>query len=331
MIQYKVCVVIVTYGARWKFLNQVLTRVISFNNVFHIIVVNNASCYNLEDQITNPKVFVLNNVENEGSAGGYNRGISYAYNSVDCNFIWLLDDDNLPAENALDELFKHWETIIGENDQKALFCFRPDRQAHINIARGTNPEMYYLVPDNFLGFSLTRMFKNQLRKIKGKFKSSQKLPSNAVMPYVPYGGLIMHRQLITKIGFPNSDFYLYVDDSEYTYRITRTGAKIYLIPSAGVMDIDISQGINYKKSLFRSQLLDLWNFRTYYHVRNRIYFYSLVATRNKFMFSVNKVLYLGWLWIVSIIIDKKDIYRKLVGAVNDGLSGKLGKAGQDKF
>ena len=151
------------------------------------------------------------------------------------------------------------------------------------------------------------------------------------MPYVPYGGLLMHKSLVADIGYPNERFFLYVDDSEYSYRITQNGGTIWLIPSCKVIDIDKSQGINYQKKLFHSQLLDEWTFRTYYHVRNRMYFYSRVAIKNKFMFAVNKVLYLAYLQTISVISAKQSAYKKLLAAVNDGLKGNLGKANPEKF
>ncbi len=331
MIQYKVCVVTVTYGDRWQLLNQVLTRLLTFANVAHVVVVDNASIYSVKSKVENSQITVLSNSINEGSAGGYNRGIAYATEHLDCDFIWLLDDDNMPLENALPELMKHWNNIQGTNTQKALFCRRPDRTIHTKIAMGANPSSYYLTSNNFLGFSLTNIVSNKIRKISERFKQPGEFLDKAVMPYVPYGGLMLHRQMVEKIGYPNADFFLYVDDSEYSYRITQQGAKIYLIPAALVVDIDSSQGINYKQRLFRSHLLDLWSFRTYYHVRNRMYFYSRVAVTNKLMFGINKILYLSCLWIVSIISNKRDAYNKLLSAVSDGLEGKLGKVGQEKF
>ena len=151
------------------------------------------------------------------------------------------------------------------------------------------------------------------------------------MPYVPYGGLLMHKSLVADIGYPDERFYLYVDDSEYSYRITQNGGTIWLIPECKVVDIDKSQGINYKKRLFHSQLLDQWNFRNYYHLRNRIYFYSRVAVKNNFVFKLNKALYLAFLQIVSVLSGKTTEYRKLVNAVDDGLKGNLGKANPNKF
>lgn len=333
-IKYKVCVLTVTYANRWQFLEQVLQRVLSFQQVTHVIVADNASVYSVKDNVAlmgDKRVTVLTNAENTGSAGGYKQVIEYAYNNTDADFVWLLDDDNLPAEDALAGLLANWDNIDAADDKKALYCLREDRLPHVKIARGEDPARYYLVPDNFMGFSIFNVLKNRSYKLNDKFGNTVAYKDKAIMPYVPYGGLLMHRALVKQIGYPDEGFFVYVDDSEYTYRITQSGAVIWLIPASKVVDIDVSQGINYQQKPFHSHLLDLWSFRNYYAVRNRMYFYSRVAVKSKFIFNINKTLYLLYLWVVSILSSKQTEYKKLVTAVNDGLAGKLGKVGADKF
>ncbi|MVN20006.1 glycosyltransferase family 2 protein [Mucilaginibacter arboris] len=333
-IKYKVCVLTVTYGNRWAFLGQVLKRVLSFEQVSQVIIVNNASDYEVikeVQQLADNRLQVIDNAENKGSAGGYKQAIEYAHRFIDTDFIWLLDDDNLPDENALKKLLQKWDEIPGGNNEKALFCLRGDRKPHVKIAQGENPYRYYLVPDNFLGFSLPRIFYNQFLKLQDKLKKPAAFKDHVPIPYVPYGGLLMQKLMIDKIGYPDERFFLYVDDSEYTYRITESRGTIWLIPECRVTDVDQSQGINYQKKLFTSNLLDQWNFRIYYHTRNRLFFYTRVTVKNKLLFKLNKFLFLNGLKLISIINAKQKEYKKLLIAVNDGLKGNLGKADPNKF
>ncbi|MGN6179193.1 MAG: glycosyltransferase [Mucilaginibacter sp.] len=332
--QYTVCILIVTYGDRWHLLERILQRLNTFAQVAHVVVMDNASTYDVASkakEICEEKVTVLTSVENLGSAGGYKKAIEYAVNATDANLFMLLDDDNLPAENVMDDLLRQWPTIDEGNDKKALFCFRDDRRSHVMIAKGEDPDRFYLVPDNFLGFHLFRILSNKLRKTKDARFVSMPLKERVIMPYVPYGGLLIHRRMIELIGYPDERFYLYVDDSEFTYRITQQGGHIWMIPACRIIDIDKSQGINYKKRLFHEQLLDEWSFRTYYHVRNRVYFYSRVAVKNEGIFRLNKVIYLAWLRVISLLSNKTAQYKKLKIAINDGLQGNLGKAASTKF
>ncbi|MGI4727074.1 MAG: glycosyltransferase [Janthinobacterium lividum] len=333
-IKYKVCVLTVTYGNRWRFLQQVLQRVLSFAEVMQVIVVDNASEFSVLKEasaLNDNRVKVLVNAENKGSAGGYHQALKYAHQQVAADLIWLLDDDNLPDENALKILLENWQKIPGENDEKALFCLRTDRKPHVKIAQGENPNRYYLASDNFLGFSLKRIFHNQFLKLKDHFTAEKSFKNQVKIPYVPYGGLLLHQEMIAKIGYPNEAFFLYVDDSEYSYRITQNNAIIWLIPEAKVVDIDQSQGINYQKKLFASALLDQWNFRIYYHIRNRLHFYSPVTIKNRWLFNFNKMLFLGGLKLISIFSNKQPQYKKLLQAVDDGLAGNLGQADPSKF
>jgi GT2 family glycosyltransferase len=333
-IKYKVCVLTVTYANRWQFLEQVLSRLLSLPQVAQVVVVNNASVYSVDEKVAGlavDRVTVLNNAENIGSAGGYKQAMEYAYHQTDCDMMWLLDDDNLPDEEALAGLLAKWDEIAGANDKKALYCLREDRLPHVKIARGENPARYYLVPNNFMGFSVFNILKNRGYKKNNRFGAGVAYLDKAMMPYVPYGGLLMHRCMIDVIGYPDERFFVYVDDSEYTYRITQSGATIWLVQACKVIDVDISQGINYQHKLFHSHLLDLWSFRNYYAVRNRMYFYGKVAVTSPWIFKLNKALYMTYLWAISQLSGKQNQYRKLASAVNDGLAGKLGKAGPEKF
>ncbi|MBC7915519.1 MAG: glycosyltransferase [Pyrinomonadaceae bacterium] len=324
-IEFKVCVVTVTYGDRWKFLEQVLKRVLTFKNVSHVIVVDNASHYNVSAAIQNlnvPEIQVISEKENLGSAGGYKGGISKAI-TLDIDFLWLLDDDNLPDKNTLEVLLHKWPITPGIESKKALFCLREDRKQLIKIAQGENPYRYYLVPNNFLGFSFFNIVPNQFKKIRDRFKTSQ-VAKAAKLPFSPYGGLLLPKTLAIDIGLPNDLFYLYVDDTEYTYRITEREGSIWLIPDCKIIDIDKSQGTGYKNTLLRSVLLDQWSFRTYYHVRNMLFF-NKKAIKNIYLFSINKNLYLTGLYLMSIWGSKQAEHKQLLEAINDGLKGNLGK------
>jgi GT2 family glycosyltransferase len=332
-LENNVGVLIVTYGNRWQFLEKVLKRVLSFKQVTQVIVVNNAAEYNVSDKVKDigdARVIIINNTENEGSAGGYKAALTYGMENTTANYFWFLDDDNLPDEGALTQLLAEWPNIEGANNKKALFCLREDRVQHVRIAKGEDPDRY-LVPNNFMGFNVFRIFANQYYKLTKKFKTDRPYQKRVSIPYVPYGGLLLHRQMAEDIGYPDERMFLYVDDSEYTYRITQNKGTIWLIPACKVVDIDKSQGLDYKQKFFHSQLLDQWNFRTYYHIRNRMFFYANNFISSSMIFKLNKTLYLGYLKIISLLSSKSNEYKKLLVAVNDGLSGNLGKANQEKF
>ncbi|WP_069659635.1 glycosyltransferase [Arcticibacter eurypsychrophilus] len=329
-ITYNICVLIVTYGDRWLLLKQILNSVMNLDpDVSNILVVDNASTYSVEDncrELQDHRVKVITHADNEGSAGGYKAGMEYFINHTNADFLWLLDDDNLPHQDALKNLLGAWENNSDtlKQDQQALFSLRLDRKQHLNIAGGENANRYYRVPNSFMGFNLFQIPINQYYKFRDKFRKSRPLKARAVMPYVPYGGLFIHRKLMQKIGCPDERFFLYADDSEYTYRITQQGGAIWLISNSQIEDIDRSYGVTYIPKPWRSIYLDQWSFRSYYQVRNSIFFNSTTAVTNPVIYQLNKSLYLFGQRIVSILTGKQKNYTKFLKAVHDGLTGNLG-------
>lgn len=333
-ITYNICVLIVTYSNRWQFLSQVLKRVGTLENVTDIVVVDNASAYSVAEncrQLADERIKVITNKENLGSAGGYKVGLEYFKQDCAADFVWLLDDDNQPAVDALDQLTGAWSSIPLSDDRKALFSLRPDRKQHVRIAEGKNANRFFSAENSFMGFNLLRIPFNQYYKLRDRFIKGGTFKEKALMPYAPYGGMFFHKRMLDLIGYPEESFFVYADDSEYTYRITKKGGQIWLIPASRIKDVDTSYGINYTRHFWRSVYLDLWSFRTYYQVRNSVYFYDQVNVDNRLVYGLNKWLFLTGQWLISRITAKQANYSKLLKAVEDGLSGRLGMVNPEKY
>lgn len=333
-ITYNICVLIVTYNDRWQFLKQVLQRVLAQEFVANVIVVDNASVCDVAafcDQLSDPRIKVITNAENLGSAGGYKAGLEYFFQKTEADFVWLLDDDNLPAADALQKLVDNWDKIPGTEANKALFSLRQDRTQHVKVAEGEDPNRFYLVENSFMGFNLFRVPINQYLKMRDKFTKPKALKDRATLPYAPYGGMFFHRKMIELIGYPDERFFVYADDSEYTYRITAKGGLIWLIPASQITDIDKSYGVKYIKHFWRSIYLDLWSFRTYYQVRNSVYFFDQINVKNRIIYDINKWLFFKMQWIISRLTSRKENYSKLSIAVEDGLAGRLGMTIPEKI
>ncbi|SDJ36334.1 Glycosyltransferase, GT2 family [Pedobacter sp. ok626] len=333
-ITYNICVLIVTYSDRWQFLEQILRRVTTLENVTNVIVVDNASTYSVEQNcklLKDNRIQVVTHTQNLGSAGGYKAGLEFFSKETEADFVWLLDDDNLPNPDALEKLTDIWNTSPLDDDKKALFSLRLDRKNHVQIAQGEDANRFLLVENSFMGFNLFRAPVNQYYKLRNKFKKQSGFKEKAVMPYAAYGGMFFHRRMVDLIGYPDESFFVYADDSEYTYRMTEKGATIWLVPASQIVDIDKSQGITYVKYFWRSVYLDLWSFRTYYQVRNSIYFYARFNVTNATIYGINKWLFLTGQWIISQITAKQENYKKFLIAINDGLTGGMGTVKAEKY
>ncbi|MEM7734663.1 MAG: glycosyltransferase [Deinococcota bacterium] len=322
-----VCVVTVTYGDRFGLLEQVLTAVLAAG-VGQVVVVNNASEGSSQQDLTrfattHPNVHVLTMSHNLGSAGGYAAGIDAA-SPLACEFIWLLDDDNVPADNALELLLKAYPDISEASNLVAVTALRDDRPNLKAWAQGVRTAITR--PSSVLGFHLLDI----PTKLIGRCQ--QKTPCNPCpLPFAPYGGLLLPKHVVNAIGLPDTQFYLYSDDYEYTYRITRAGGRIYLLPDALIYDVDTSwlvdnRGTNKRKTRpFQRLFLTESDTRIYYTTRNALYWTRHVRTGPYAWFIINLLVVKFGLIVEAVLSGHWQRWRLLQRAVHDGLSERLGE------
>lgn len=340
----KVFVVTVTYGDRFYLLKQVIEACLS-EGVDKVIVVDNNSIENSKQQLkaltkTEGRLKVIYLDENRGSAGGYKKGLEEAYNNPNCDYIWLLDDDNVPLRGALESLLLCWKKINLNNKEKktALLSWRKNKEFLQVISIIKRDLTLILGKENsFLGFHLIQ-FPNKIVRLIKRISSRDDINLDkyltylhnnnieyGVIPVAPYGGLFMHKSMIENIGYPNDSFFTYADDHEWTYRITKLGGKIYLCWKSQIEDIEMSWHMKNKRlSGFNTFLMDGSDLRVYYSVRNRVYFESKNLVSNVIIYNLNKHVFLFILRLLSLILSKRKRFKFIKKAIKDGLNSKLG-------
>lgn len=342
----QVFIVTVTYGNRFHLLKQTIDAALS-EGVAKVIVIDNNSQEESKNQLKayenelNGKIRVLYLDDNYGSAGGFKRGLQEAYNDNKCEFIWFLDDDNMPLKGALETLNSCWESIdLYDKEKKiALLSWRMNKEFYqIKSIIKRNPYLVMGMRNSFLGFHIFQFPAKLFRFIKRVlFKSDIKLAKyleylekNNInygdISVAPYGGLFIHKNIIENIGYPDEDFFTYADDHEWTYRITKSGGKIYLCWKSQIEDLEMSWNIKDNRlSVFTTLLKSGNDFRTYYSIRNRVYFENKDLVTNRFIYNINKSIFLFFLTILSLTIYKIKELKVIKRAVKDGLERNIGK------
>lgn len=332
----KVCSVIVTYGDRFHLLKQVIDACLR-EGIDKIIVVDNASVENSRKQLQElekklDKLEVIYFDENKGSAGGYKAGLKRAYECEECEYIWLLDDDNEPQKNSLRVLKGFWKKYENDNKEEnlCLLSYRPDRVAYKEAIMTQNPNLVLGRKNSFLGFHIIDLPIKVARVIKRKigiktFKENPNIKSGQVS-VAPYGGMFFHKKLIDKIGYPKEEYFVYADDHEWSYRITKNGGKIILLLDSLVEDIDTSWNIKSSTQIpFINYLFYGTDFRVYYAIRNRTYFEINSLVNNRLIYFINKFLFVNILISINFFSRKsKDRMKIIKSAVTDSKNKKLG-------
>lgn len=313
--------VIVTYSDRFHLLKQVIDACIA-SDINEIVVVDNNSDKSSKEQLKqflnklNSKITVIWNSSNLGSAKAYKQGLEKAKNS-NCDYIWLLDDDNKPQKNALKELIDFWKKK--PDKVKTLLSYRPDRVQYKQAVFEKNSKLVLSSKNSFSGFHIKE-------KIVNLFTISNSVIDNSLkygqIEYAPYGGMFFEKSLLNEIGYPNEEFFLYSDDHDWSYRITMKGMEIYLVLDSVIDDIDTSWALKEKKSSVFKKLKNAPPFRIYYAYRNRILFEKKYLVSSNFVYNFNKFIFTFILFFYSFNSKNFKVYLK---ALKDARTNNLVK------
>jgi GT2 family glycosyltransferase len=323
-----ITVIIVTYSNRFNLVEQVVDSILS-ENINNIIVIDNNSDIESKDKLKvlevelKEKLKVIYLPENIGSAGGFKRGLEEAYKS-NCDFIWVFDDDNVAKKGALKALFDCWNNLKLDEAKDMLISLRADRKQYYKSIEHNNKELLTGTKNSFMTFDFLSYLKNKFLK-KATIEKYNK--NFGEVGQAPYGGMFLHKKLINNIAYPNEDFFVYTDDTEYSYRVIKNGGKIYAVLNSLLEDIDTSwHDVELEKGIFISPILETpSNFRVYYSFRNRIYFELNNRVENKLVYFTNMFIFMSRLFISSFFRIKFKRFILLLRAIRDGINGNLGE------
>ena len=218
-----VCAVVVTYN-RKKLLIECLESLLKqTRSVDAIYIIDNASTdatpellkekgfikelppkklsepWEKEFKKDNLPIYYVRMNENTGGAGGFYEGVKRAYEKG-YDWLWLMDDDVEAKENALEELLKL---------QHISNCIHPMKQYK-------NGEIF-----NWNGYICDK-YGIIVRK-KENFKDNNFCCVN----YGCFEGMLINRNIVSNIGYPQKEFFLAGDDAYYGYLASNFTNVIY--------------------------------------------------------------------------------------------------------
>lgn len=229
----KVCAVIVTYN-RLEMLKECIDALLNQTySLDGILIINNNSTDGTKEYLDglvkeNKKVQALHLNENIGGAGGFHIGVKEAYEQG-YDWIWIMDDDAEPDINCLHNLMN----FISSNKNVGFVA-----PVIINKYSGDCQNYHHKKVNK----TLTRDIPIPLESIKSK--EVIEVDANAFV------GPLISRQVIKAVGFPREDFFIWLDDTEYTYRIKQK-MNSYLITNALIYHKDGTAPIDSIKNFWK--------------------------------------------------------------------------------
>jgi rhamnopyranosyl-N-acetylglucosaminyl-diphospho-decaprenol beta-1,3/1,4-galactofuranosyltransferase len=266
----KTIAVIVSYN-RQKLLSECIAALRNQTRKLDaILVINNGSTDQTEKWLEHqPDLFFITQ-KNSGSSGGFNTGISWAFQHG-YSWIWCMDDDGYPKENALEKLLEKEMPV-----RSLLNCAVLNKEDKKSFVWKTK-----------------------------NYKTIEEVEVD-IIPGIghPFNGTLIHRDIVEKVGLPKSSLFLWGDETEYYYRIVKQqNFPVYTIPSSihyhPAAAFTIKQDWDYKNS---------W--KMYYYVRNRLHVHQAKFT-NKLVARVHYGFFLLAFGAIILVYQKTDRLKKL--------------------
>lgn len=212
---YKVAAVLITFN-RLEFLKEIVQALKSqTRKIDEIFVIHNSGTDGTAEWLAEQEGLTVITQPNTGSSGGQYTGFKAAY-EAGYDWIWTMDDDVVPAANTLEQLLIGFDSSQQEyhNTIRTPLRLMPNGKPYLN---------------DCLEFNLSNPFKGIWKRILSTKDLNQKfIPAAGIT----FEGPIFHRSIVEKIGFPDKNFFIFADDTEYMVRAIKAGAKAYIYTNA---------------------------------------------------------------------------------------------------
>ncbi|MBR2801048.1 MAG: glycosyltransferase [Erysipelotrichaceae bacterium] len=215
MNELRVTALVVTYN-RKELLQECLTAILSQTfAVNSVLVINNCSSDGTEElfkeggPFCQEKIAFLTTEKNLGGAGGFAYGFEKAR---DYDRLWIMDDDTIPTETALEELLKAEASLTERPGFLASAVYGPKGEA-MNV-----PVLDRRPSEN--GYEdWYRHLSDSLIKVRS----------------ATFVSLLISAEAVRKMGLPIAEYFLWGDDTEYTTRLSRYYGDSYLCGKSTVI------------------------------------------------------------------------------------------------
>ena len=227
----KVIAVVVTYNRQALLAECIAALRKQTRTPDAILIVNNGSTDSTEKWLGQEAGIFHINQNNTGSSGGFSTGINWAYQKG-YSWIWCMDDDGYPKEDALQNLLD-----ADDGNIRLLNCAVIDKADKRSFVWKTQQ---YKTLDEV-----------DCKIIKGIGH--------------PFNGTLLHRRIIERVGVPKPKFFLWGDETEYYYRIVRQN-KIPVCTIPGSIHYHPAAAFSVKKDWDYQS-----SWKMYFYVRNRFH------------------------------------------------------------
>lgn len=221
----KLSIIIVNYNVKY-FLEQCLTSILAsqFDSEYEVIIVDNNSTDNslpyLKSRFTQPNIYYLANDHNSGFATANNQAIRQARGE----YILLLNPDTVLGENVLSNVCRFMDNkpesgAVGVKMINGYGTFLPESKRGFPTLWASFCKISGLAAifpkSGFFGkYNLRYLDENKVHQV----------------PILAGAFMMIRRAALDKAGLLDEAFFMYGEDIDLSYRITKAGYNNYYLP-----------------------------------------------------------------------------------------------------
>ena len=267
----------------------------------YILVVNNNSTDNTKEYLESWKnlnnsieKIVVNLEKNTGGSGGFYEGLKNSLNK-DADWVWVADDDAYPKNDAF-EIAKNY---IEKNnkDEISAVCSTVLKSDGKTIDCSHRRNIY------------TKVF-NRIAQPYSKTKDYKK--DEFYINGFSYVGTMINKDKLAKTELPKKEYFIYYDDTEHSYRLSKLG-KIVCVP-----DIKVVHDAPHSK------MSEIVKWKLYYLVRNTLDFIHFNFDEKYFKMACIEVPFKFKVAVFLFGKNKRYGYKMIKEAVKDAREDKTG-------
>jgi GT2 family glycosyltransferase len=273
-----------------------------------ILIVDNASTDGTAELDYPENVTIVRHQVNLGTSGSVKTGLEYA-RAHGYDWLWVLDADSVPRPDALELL--SGLTRVDAGGEIGIVC------ASHNLS------------------NLGQMLRGRMLTPGGP--RIPPLPSNrnyVDCDSVIWSGALINLAVVDRVGLPRAgthgcweDLSLDYGDTEYSYRIHRSGYKI-LVHCDSVIDHPVGRGLHGRIMGWDLYTTNHAAFRRYLYFRNLVFFWLRIYHRRNW-----PVLLIWFSYRLSMILagimllerERRSKLRACLVGIRDGLRGDLNR------
>jgi len=180
---------------------------------------------------------VTHSTDNLGGAGGFHLGLRQAYGDGN-DWIWLMDDDVVPAPDCL--------AVLLAQDEACLMAVREDTSGRLVEKAATRFDL-----DNPLSL------RPKTGMVETDYGTRAAMPERVELEIVAFEGFLVRRDVVSRIGLPDPAYFIFYDDVDYAIRARRAGYRIWAVRDAVLV-----------RQLDFDQQHDLGSWKGFYMYRN---------------------------------------------------------------